>query len=31
MLDALAEEDKKHILYTLDGLLRDAKTRAADK
>lgn len=30
-IDALPEEDKKHILYALDGLLRDAKTRAAYK
>ena len=28
-LEALPEEDKKCILYTLDGLLRDAKTRQA--
>ncbi|MFK7050997.1 HTH-type transcriptional regulator ImmR [Flavobacterium columnare] len=28
-LDALPEDDKKCILYTLDGLLRDAKTRLA--
>jgi transcriptional regulator with XRE-family HTH domain len=30
-IDALPEEDKKHILYTIDALLRDAKTRAAYK
>ena len=28
-LEALPDEDKKCILYTLDGLLRDAKTRQA--
>jgi transcriptional regulator with XRE-family HTH domain len=30
-IDALPEEDKKYILYAIDGLLRDAKTRAAYK
>ncbi|MBO9154080.1 helix-turn-helix domain-containing protein [Chitinophaga sp. GCM10012297] len=28
-IDALPETDKQCILYALDGLLRDAKTRAA--
>ncbi len=28
-LDALTDYDKERILYTLDGLLRDAKTRHA--
>ena len=28
-LSALSEEDKKAILYALDGLLRDAKARKA--
>ncbi len=28
-LNALPEKDKEHILYTLDALLRDAKTRQA--
>jgi hypothetical protein len=28
---SLPEEDKKYILYTIDALLRDAKTRAAYK
>jgi hypothetical protein len=28
-IDALPDEDKKYILYAIDGLLRDAKTRAA--
>lgn len=28
-LDALTDYDKECILYTLDGLLRDAKTRQA--
>jgi transcriptional regulator with XRE-family HTH domain len=26
-INQLAERDKEHILYTIDGLLRDAKTR----
>jgi hypothetical protein len=30
-IEALPEDDKKCILYTLDGLLRDAKTRLAYK
>ncbi|WP_212002839.1 hypothetical protein [Chitinophaga sp. HK235] len=30
-IDALLEEDKKYILHALDGLLWDAKTRAAYK
>ena len=30
-LNALSELDKERILYTLDGLLRDAKTRQAYK
>ncbi|WP_341836407.1 helix-turn-helix transcriptional regulator [Chitinophaga pollutisoli] len=30
-IDALPETDKQHILYALDGLLRDAKTSAAYK
>jgi transcriptional regulator with XRE-family HTH domain len=28
-INQLAERDKEHILYTIDGLLRDAKTRQA--
>jgi hypothetical protein len=28
-ISQLAEKDKEHILYTIDGLLRDAKTRKA--
>ena len=28
-LDTLTDYDKERILYTLDGLLRDAKTRHA--
>lgn len=28
-LNALPEEDRAHILYALDGLIRDAKTRKA--
>jgi transcriptional regulator with XRE-family HTH domain len=30
-IDALSDTDKQHILYALDGLLRDAKARAAYK
>ena len=30
-IDALSDTDKQHILYALDGLLRDAKSRAAYK
>ncbi|MBO9154073.1 helix-turn-helix domain-containing protein [Chitinophaga sp. GCM10012297] len=30
-IDALPETDKQCILYAIDGLLRDAKTRAAYK
>lgn len=30
-IDALPEEDKKYILYALDVLLRDDKTRTAYK
>jgi hypothetical protein len=26
-INTLPDEDKKHILYTIDGLLRHAKTR----
>lgn len=26
-INQLAERDKEHILYTIDGLLRDAKPR----
>ena len=29
IIKTLPEEDKKHILYTIDGLLRDAKSRLA--
>lgn len=28
-INKLPEKDKEHILYTIDGLLRDAKTRQA--
>lgn len=28
-INALSDQDKTHILYALDGLLRDAKTRKA--
>ncbi len=28
-IDDLPEEDKAHILYAIDGLVRDAKTRKA--
>jgi hypothetical protein len=28
-INTLPEEDKKNILYTIDGLLRDAKARLA--
>jgi hypothetical protein len=28
-LKALASKDKEYILYTIDGLIRDAKTRKA--
>ncbi|RNC79869.1 MAG: XRE family transcriptional regulator [Balneola sp.] len=28
-LQQLSEQDKQHILYTLDAMLRDAKTRKA--
>jgi hypothetical protein len=28
-LQALADKDREHILYALDGLLRDAKARKA--
>lgn len=30
-IDALSDTDKQHILYALDGLLRDAKARATYK
>ena len=30
-IDALPADDKEHILYALDGLLRDAKARVAYK